>query len=143
MPVATFRTRFDGRIGRQIASICGVTDASRKAPLDDEAARAALAPHIVELNESAMDAMGSSAVALEHLAPQSLALSHPAIALETPPLEKNQSAAAEQTRKGLTNLLRHLKMSSGAVSWQNGAKRHTVESLPAGFFQSGSDPVQK
>lgn len=87
-------------------------------------ARAALVPQVVELV-----ALDAPVAAMEHLAPRSIELEHPAINIETSTLEGNHSAAAAQMRKGLVNLLHHLKMAPGAVSWQNSVKRVEFSSI--------------
>lgn len=96
--------------------------------------RASLIPNVVELRESDLASAGLSAAALEHLAPRSMALNHPAISIEAAAITGETGAAL---RKGLQNLLDHLKMASGAVSWQGRVKEHTLESLPPDFFAPG------
>ncbi|MCW5963552.1 MAG: hypothetical protein KIT83_05895 [Bryobacterales bacterium] len=97
---------------------------ARLANYVESMARAALIPQVVEL--AALDA---PVEAMEHLAPRSIELEHPAINIETVSLEDNNSAAAAQLRKGLVNLLHHLKMAPGAVSWQNSVKRVEFSSV--------------
>ena len=80
-------------------------------------AKAALIGNLVELGES-----DPSPDALEHLSPRSIALEHPAINVEVATLEANSSAQASQLRRGLLNVLHHLKMAPGAVSWQGATK---------------------
>lgn len=94
-------------------------------------ARASLIPNILELREAELAGAGLSAEALQHLAPQSLEVSHPAISVEAPLLS---STAGVSTLKGLANLLDHLKMTSGGVSWQNAVKEHSLTSLAGDFF---------
>lgn len=96
-------------------------------------ARASLIPNVVELQESELEPLGLTAAALEHLAPQSLSLNHPAIALEVATIA---GEAGAPLRKGLVNLLDHLKMTSGSVSWQNRVKEHALADLPPDFFAS-------
>jgi hypothetical protein len=60
---------------------------------------------------------------LEHLAPGSNAEAHPAISVEVGTLEGNTSAEAAQLRKGMVNILHHLKMAPGAVGWQGSVQR--------------------
>jgi hypothetical protein len=106
-------------------------DDRRLATYVDAMARSSMIAQIVELREADIAAAGLTATALQHLAPQSLERNHPAIAIEAPPLG---SEAGSRFLQGLANLLDHLKMTSGTVSWQNAAKKHSVASLPPGFF---------
>lgn len=106
-------------------------DDQRLATYVDAMARSSMIAQIVELREPDLAAAGLTATALQHLAPQSLERNHPAIAIEAPPLG---SEAGARFLQGLANLLDHLKMTSGTVSWQNAAKKHSVASLPADFF---------
>lgn len=92
-------------------------------------ASAALIGNVVELREGDIEADHA-----EHLAARSVALEQPALNIESPALENNTSTGAAQLRKGLVNLLHHLKMVPGAVGWQNAVKRLRVDQLPAGFF---------
>ncbi|MCC6264519.1 MAG: succinylglutamate desuccinylase/aspartoacylase family protein [Bryobacterales bacterium] len=94
-------------------------------------ARASLIPNVVELREAELEPLGLSAAALGHLAPQSLALNHPAISVEAPAIA---GGAGEALRNGLRNLLDHLKMTAGSVSWQNRVNAHTLADLPPDFF---------
>lgn len=94
-------------------------------------ARACLIPNEVQLHESELASVGLSAAALGHLAPRSLTLAHPAISIESATLTGEAGAAL---RDGLRNLLDHLKMAAGAVSWQNRVKEHSLESLAPDFF---------
>ena len=94
-------------------------------------ARASLIPNVVELTESDLEPLGLSADALGHLAPQSLALGHPAISVEAAAIAGDAGAAL---RKGLANLLDHLKMTAGSVSWQNRVQTHALADLPPDFF---------
>ena len=97
---------------------------ARLANYVESMARAALVARVVHL--AAGDALVDE---LEHIAPKALELEHPAIAIETATLEGNESAEAAQLRKGLLNLLRHLKMAPGAVSWQNSVQRLSFASV--------------
>ncbi|MCL4782164.1 MAG: hypothetical protein KJZ70_03940 [Bryobacterales bacterium] len=94
-------------------------------------ARASLIPNVVELTEPDLKPLGLSADALGHLAPQSLALGHPAISVEVAAIAGDAGAGL---RKGLANLLDHLKMTAGSVSWQNRVQTHALAGLPADFF---------
>lgn len=94
-------------------------------------ARASLIPNVVELHEAELEPLGLSAEALGHLAPQSLALNHPAISVEASAIA---GGGGEALRNGLRNLLDHLKMTAGSVSWQNRVREHALADLPPGFF---------
>lgn len=94
-------------------------------------AKASLIPNVVELHESDLEPLSLSAEALGHLAPQSLALNHPAIAVEAATIVGEAGAAL---RNGLANLLDHLKMTAGSVSWQNRVNVHALADLPPDFF---------
>ncbi len=96
-------------------------------------ARASLIPNMVELRESDLEPLGLSAEALGHLAPQALALGHPAFSVEAAAIAGGAGAAL---RKGLANLLDHLKMTAGSVSWQNRVHTHALADLPPDFFAS-------
>lgn len=95
-------------------------------------AKASLIENVVELKESELEGIHSSASALQHLAARKIASGQPAIAIEAPAL---RDGSVMPLAKGLQNLLRHLKMSGGSVGWQNHARRHSVESLPPDFFR--------
>lgn len=92
-------------------------------------AKATLIRNTVELKADALNADN-----VEHLAARSIELEHPAFAIECAALSGNDNADTEQLRKGLINLLHHLKMAPGAVDWQNASTRVRLEDLPAGFF---------
>lgn len=94
-------------------------------------AKASLIPNVVELHEPDLDPLGLTAEALRHLTPQSLALNHPAIAVEAAAIA---GEAGAELRKGLANLLDHLKMTAGSVSWQNRVNVHALADLPPDFF---------
>jgi hypothetical protein len=102
------------------------TENAKLANYVESMARASLVPHLVT-----MAALEAPVEALQHLAPQSIDLQHPAISIETATLEGNSSPAAVQLRKGLVNLLHHLKMAPGAVSWQNAVQRVQFSQLRA------------
>lgn len=92
-------------------------------------ASAALIGTVVELRENELETDK-----VQHLAARSVSMGHPALNIEGPMLEGNTTATASQLRKGLVNVLRHLKMVSGGVGWQGASKRMKVGQLPDGFF---------
>lgn len=92
-------------------------------------ASAALIGTVVELSGDELESEN-----VQHLAARSVAKGQPALNIESPLLEGNTTATAAQLRKGLVNVLRHLKMISGGVGWQGATKRVKVEQLPDGFF---------
>ncbi len=106
------------------AFIYKAAENARLANYVESMARAALVPNLV-----AVTALDFPTDAVHHLAPRSIELEHPAIAIETATIEGNNSASAAQLRKGLVNLLHHLKMAPGAVSWQNAVKRVPLPSI--------------
>ncbi len=99
---------------------------ARLANYVESMARAALVPNVVELSE-----LDAPADHLQHLSPLSIALEHPAINIETATLEGDNSSGAAQLRKGLVNVLHHLKMAPGAVSWQSSVKKHSLTDVRA------------
>lgn len=94
-------------------------------------AKASLIENVVELKESELDDIHTSATGLQHLSARKIASGQPAIAIEAPALRGENTG---QLAKGLQNLLRHLKMSGGSVGWQNHARQHSLQSLPPDFF---------
>ncbi len=105
------------------------TENARLATYVKALASAALIGHVVEIGENELDAEK-----IEHLAARSVAAGRPALSIEGPLLEGNASGPAVQLRKGLVNVLRHLKMISGGVGWQNASKRMKADQLPDEFF---------
>jgi hypothetical protein len=91
---------------------------ARLATYVESLAKAGLIRRIVDA-----DAETLADAALEHLAAGSIDAAHPAISIETASLEENRSAEAGQLRKGLVNILHHLKMAPGAVGWQGSVQR--------------------
>lgn len=118
-----------------LAFVYKAAENARLANYVESMARAALIPQLVQL--SAEDLSSEQA---EHLAPRSIELEHPAINIEAPSLEGNTTAAVAQLRKGLVNLLHHLKMAPGAVGWQNAVTRVQLEQVRSLLFPAAGNP---
>jgi hypothetical protein len=105
------------------------TASSRLNTYSGAMAGALLIRNVVSVNAGAFD--GEK---VEHLAAMAVASQKPAVAIETANLAQASGADAAAVKKGLRNVMHHLKMVPGAVSWMNGPRRTRPDRLPADFF---------